>query len=72
MQRNDYVTARDTAKELHLLLKGEEIVQLPIDTITEIKKLLNSFYNRHQELWDLNKKFYGIGRQLEDLSERVK
>lgn len=64
---NQYQEAYASAGALHAKLKGDVVVQLPIDTIQEIKAQLRFYYKHNEEYNNASRKLYGTGKKLESL-----
>lgn len=65
---NNFREAYSIAGKLNALLKGEDIIQLPIDTIEQIKTQLRFYYRHNDELNNTARKLYGTGKKLAELA----
>ncbi|MXQ49637.1 hypothetical protein GRB29_09750 [Streptococcus pneumoniae] len=65
---NNFREAYSTAGKLNASLKGDDIIQLPIDTIEQIKTQLRFYYRYNDELNNAGRKLYGTGKKLAELA----
>lgn len=65
---NNFKEAYTLAGTLHSKLKGDVVIQLPIDMIQEIKSQLRFYYKHNEELNTASRKLYGTGKKLAELA----
>lgn len=65
---NDFKEAYSTAGQLHASLKGDVVIQLPIDVIEQIKAQLRYYYKHNDELNMAARKLYGTGKKLAEIA----
>ncbi|MDG3142867.1 hypothetical protein MKL29_08620 [Streptococcus suis] len=65
---NNFKDAYSTAGKLNASLKGDTIIQLPIDVIEQIKAQLRYYYKHNDELNVAGRKLYGTGKKLAELA----
>ena len=68
LMSNNHKEAYSTAGKLHASLKGDVVIQLPIDTIEQIKTQLRFYYRHNDELNNAGRKLYGTGKKLAELA----
>ncbi|HEM3629034.1 hypothetical protein [Streptococcus suis] len=67
---NNYKAAYGTAGTLHAKMKGDTIIQLPIDVIEGIRSQLRFYYKHNEEYNTVSRKMYGTGKKLAELAEK--
>lgn len=65
---NNFKEAYSTAGKLNASLKGDDIIQLPIDTIEQIKAQIRFYYKHNDELNVVARKLYGTGKKLAEVA----
>lgn len=70
LMSNNHKDAYTTAGALHAKLKGDVVIQMPIDTIQEIKAQLRFYYKHNEELNNASKRLYGTGKKLAELASK--
>lgn len=63
----NYKEAYTHSGKLNALLKGEDIIQLPISKIEELKKQLRFYYKNNTDYQEISRKMYGVGKHLADV-----
>ena len=67
---NNFTEAYTLAGMLNSKLKGDVVIQLPIDTIQQIKSQLRFYYKHNEELNIASRKLYGTGKKLSELASK--
>lgn len=70
LMENNFKEAYTLAGMLNSKLKGDVVIQLPIDTIQQIKSQLRFYYKHNEELNIASRKLYGTGKKLSELASK--